>query len=625
MRHRTLTLLVAACLCACTPKTAPQTAFDAFIGATTTDVLSDAPEFATQAGLSPAQVDAGFASRLDDRSSLALELRRGAALRRYAQIRAVDRATLRDADAVTFDAVGAQFAAAAAGARFSYGQFSQLGGFSPYVLNHISSAFVTLPGFFEHDIHVTALSDGEDYLRRLSQVAGALDAEIERARADARLGVVPPSTVLDRAAASAAAFVGAAPDDLPYVRGLRLRLEAIVGALPVPPATDTPAQARARALLHRAEVIAVDDILPAYRRTNAAIADLRARANGDGVWRLPQGDAYYRAALAAATGTTMSPGAIHALGLKRVKQVSGELDMMLRSQGLTEGSVGQRLAQLTSDARFAYPATPEGRAAALADIDTRLANVGAKLRGWFSGVPDTELEVRAAPDYAVNSFAGGYYEAPPLNGRAAGAFVVNLDPHGGLNKIDLPTLVYHEAEPGHHLQVTRAIARADLPLLRRLINFNAYSEGWAVYAEQLADEMGQYDGDPYGRLGFLRWQIWRAARLVVDTGIHSGHWTREQAIAYLTETTGDTPAVIALEVDRYLTEPGQACGYEIGREEIVQLRDRARAALGTRFDIRDFHDAILGEGELPPEALEARVNAWLASSRASNGGNRSAR
>jgi uncharacterized protein (DUF885 family) len=301
------------------------------------------------------------------------------------------------------------------------------------------------------------------------------------------------------------------------------------------------------------------------------------------------------------------------------------MDMMLRSQGLTEGGVGQRMALITSDPRFSYPPTSEGRAAALADADTHIKAAEAKLGGWFHSAPKAKLEIRAAPAYAVGSFTGGYYEAPPLNGAQAGALVLNFDPRGGLNKIDLPTLVYHEAEPGHHLQAARALERADLPLLRRLITFNAFSEGWAVYAEQLADEMGLYDGDPYGRLGYLRWQMWRAARLVVDTGLHAQHWTRAQAIAYLEDVTGDAPAIIELEVDRYTIEPGQACGYELGRDEIVRLRDKARAALGARFDIRNFHDVVLNDGELPPAALEARVDAWLARPNGAGGGAQAAR
>jgi uncharacterized protein (DUF885 family) len=361
-------------------------------------------------------------------------------------------------------------------------------------------------------------------------------------------------------------------------------------------------------------------IIPAYRRTATALAELRARASdAPGVGRLPGGDAYYQAALKAQTSSDLTPKEVYARGVARVRALSAEMDMMLRSQGLTDGSVGQRMALLTADPRYAYPATPEGRAMILVDADARLKGVSARLSRWFLHSPQTPLEIRVAPSYAAASIAGGYYEAPPLNRARPGALVLNLDARPGLNRIDLATLVYHEGLPGHHLQAARAIERADAPLLRRLISFNAFSEGWALYGEQLADEMGLYDGDPVARLGYLRWQMWRAARLVVDVGIHAGGWSKAQAVAYLLDTTGDTPEVIEAEVERYAAMPGQACGYELGRAEIVRLRDKARAALGAQFDIRDFHEAILARGDLPPEALEAQVDDWLAGVRGGGG------
>ena len=280
---------------------------------------------------------------------------------------------------------------------------------------------------------------------------------------------------------------------------------------------------------------------------------------------------------------------------------------------------------LTADPRYAYEPTPADNAQALADVDKRLRGIEARLPRWFVAGPKAKLQVRPASSFAAASFSGGFYEAPPLNGSRPGAFILNLAGHGGLNKIDLATLVYHEAEPGHHLQISRALERADAPVLRRLIGFNAFSEGWALYAEQLADEMGVYDGDPIARIGYLRWQIWRAARLVVDTGMHAKHWNKAQAIAYLADTTGDSADVIEIEIERYAAMPGQACGYELGRQEIVRLRDKARAALGARFDIRDFHEAILAEGDLPPAALEARVDAWLDAARRGESGKRVSR
>jgi uncharacterized protein (DUF885 family) len=613
-------------LAGCGPQPAKtQTVFAGFVDDATRDILQSAPELATQSGLTPAQVGAPFAGKLDDRSAQAVDLRRGGALRRYAQLRGIDRAALSAPERITYDVLDAKFAAAAAGARFDYGSFSALGEFSPYVLNQLDSAYIALPSFFERDVPLASFDDGELYLRRLGGVAAALDDQIARARADARAGVVPPDFVIDRALVLVNGFLAQAPDEMAYMKGLRAGLEKIAGPLPVPPAPDTPAQARARQMLARAQAIVIAQIIPAYRRTAAALAELRVRAGDEpGIWRLPDGDAFYRAALAAQTSTDLTPDQVHALGLARVKALRAELDMMLRSQGLTAGSVGQRLAQLTADPRYAYGITPEGQAAALADVRARIAAMDQRLPRWFRTLAKTGLEVRPAAATTAPSFSGGFYEAPPLNSRRAGAFILNLT-SGGLNRIDLPTLVYHEAEPGHHLQISRALERTDAPILRRLIGFNAFSEGWGLYAEQLADEMGIYDGDPIGRIGYLRWQMWRAARLVVDTGMHAKHWTRAQAAAYLADTTGDSPEVIDTEIARYAAMPGQACGYELGRELIVRLRDKARAALGAAFDIRDFHEAILAQGDLPPAALEARVDAWIASVSASDGAGKAAR
>jgi uncharacterized protein (DUF885 family) len=219
--------------------------------------------------------------------------------------------------------------------------------------------------------------------------------------------------------------------------------------------------------------------------------------------------------------------------------------------------------------------------------------------------------VRRVPEFLEASQSGAYYNSPSLDGATPGIYYVNLRDLSEMTRIDLPTQDYHEAAPGHHFQIALAQEIADTPLLRRLVSFNAFSEGWGLYAEELADEQGFYDGDPIGRIGFLRWQLWRAARLVVDTGLHAQNWTRQLAIDYLVATTGDTPGVIATEVDRYIVWPGQACGYEIGRREIMRLREQARNDLGPDFDLRGFHDAVLLSGEVPLGVLAGLVRDWI--------------
>jgi uncharacterized protein (DUF885 family) len=230
---------------------------------------------------------------------------------------------------------------------------------------------------------------------------------------------------------------------------------------------------------------------------------------------------------------------------------------------------------------------------------------------WFGRLPRARLEVRRVPVYAEAGSSGGYYSPPSLDGTTPGIYYINLRSLAEMTKIDLPTQDYHEAVPGHHFQIALAQEITDAPLMRRLIGFNAYHEGWALYAEQLADEVGFYDNDPVGRIGYLRWQLWRAARLVVDTGLHAQNWTRPQAIDYLVQTTGDAPGTIATEVDRYVVWPGQACGYELGRREIERLREAARNQLGPDFDLRGFHDAVLLQGEVPLPVLDRLVQNWI--------------
>ncbi|MDX2233941.1 MAG: DUF885 domain-containing protein [Hyphomonadaceae bacterium] len=617
---RLTALSVVLFLVACGPKApAPTDAFDGFVADATRDLVADSPELATRAGLSADIAGAGFAARLDDRSREAVERRRATALRLDAQMRGFDAAEMTPEQAVTHAVLTRQFADAAGGARFSYGRFD-IEGFSPYVLNQLDSAFLTLPDFLDARHRIDSLRDAVDYVARLRAAADAIDAETERARADAAAGVIPPDFVIDRTLAALDAMNAAPPAAWTYVTALQRKLEALTGPLaPPPPDAKTPPAppsqdvVRARALLAQAERIVATQILPAHLRAAAFLRSVRPRAVHDaGVMRLPDGAAFYAAALAQQTTTALQPDRIHALGLERVAALTAELDGALRAQALTEGTPGARLAALTADPLFQYPDSDEGRAQLLADVEARIARVMTVAVNQFGVLPKAKLEVRRVPVPLEAAQSGAYYEAPSLDGTQPGVYYINLRSLAEMTKIDLPTQDYHEGAPGHHFQIALAQEQDGLPLIRRLTGATAYAEGWGLYAEQVADEMGLYETDPIGRIGYLRWQLWRAARLVVDTGLHAKGWSREEAIAYLIAVTGDAPGVAASEVERYAVWPGQACSYEIGRLEIERLREKARRALGTKFELKGFHDVVLLNGAVPLPVLETLVDGWIA-------------
>ena len=625
---RRITLAAAALLlAACSPQLEhPPSAFDGFVSDTTRALAADSPELATRVGLSADVAGPGLAAHLDDRSAAAVDRRRAAAMRYDAQVRGFDRATLDPDEQITYDVLSAHFHYAAAGAKYAFGRYHGIDGFSPYVLNQLDSAFLTLPDFMDSRAKVNSIADAIDYLSRLKEVAGAIDAETERARADVATGVIPPDFIIDRTLALLDAVDQTPPATWTYVTAYRRKLEAVVGPLgaPVveapakgaaPPSAAAPKQnvTRARALLAQAEAIVATKIYPAHLRAAAFLRSIRPRALHDAtVARLPNGVAYYAAALAQNTTTELTPARVHAIGLERVAALSAELDGALRVQALTEGTTGQRLAQLTADPKFQYPDTDEGRAALMSDVQGRISRLMAQAPQQFGTLPKAKLEVRRVPPLLEASQSGAYYEAPALDGSSPGIYYINLRSLAEMTRIDLPTQDYHEAAPGHHFQIALAQEQTQIPLLRRISSATAYAEGWALYAEQLADEMSLYENDPIGRIGYLRWQLWRAARLVVDTGIHAEGWSREQAITYLQETTGDTLGTITSEVERYVVWPGQACSYEIGRLEFERLREKARRALGPKFELKKFHDIVLLNGDVPLPVLDTLVDQWIA-------------
>jgi uncharacterized protein (DUF885 family) len=356
-----------------------------------------------------------------------------------------------------------------------------------------------------------------------------------------------------------------------------------------------------------------DAIVPALDRQIEEARRLRAGAVHDaGVGRFKNGPAFYAAALRATTTTGLTPDQVHQLGLDQAREISGRLDGLLKARGLTQGTVGQRIAALYRDPAGLYPDTDEGKAQAIAYCNDRLAAIRPRLSTRFKRLPPYSFEVRRVPAALEAGAATAYSQGPALDGSRPGLVYFNLHDTAEWPKWTLPTVVFHEGLPGHQLEGGLALSNTSLPLIRKTIGFSGYAEGWALYAEQLADEMGMYDDDPMGRIGFLKAQLFRAGRCVVDTGIHHLGWSREQAIAFFIDLEGDAPGLATREVERYCASPGQACSYKIGHTVWTRARARAIAALGKRYDVKDFHEAGLACGRVPLDVLDGVIDGWVA-------------
>ncbi len=472
----------------------------------------------------------------------------------------------------------------------------------PYVLNQMNgSAFHDGPDFLDSQHPIDTRQDAQDYLSRLAKFGVAIDQDSEVARHDAGIGAAPPDFVIDRTLTEIKALRAVPADQSVMVKSLVRRagekkLDGDWGG--------------------QATKLVESDVYPALDRQIALLESLRAKATHDaGVWRLPDGDAYYRASVTYWTTTTLTGDEIHKLGLELVAKLSAETDAKMRAQGLSQGTVGQRFRAMYDDPKYRYPNTDEGKAKLLADLNLKVEAVEAKLPQYFGVLPKAKLEIRRIPPFTEAGAPGGYYQPASLDGKRPAVYYLNLRDTAEVPSWSLPTVTYHEGVPGHHLQLSVA-QEAPLPLIRKVGFYSAYSEGWALYAEQLALEMGMYEGDPMGEIGYLHDAMLRAVRLVLDSGLNAKRWSREQAIAYFVATIGDNEATATTEVERYCVEPGQGCGYMLGKLRWLELRAQAKAKLGAKFDIRAFHDAGLTSGAVPLDVLPKLIDRYVASAKA---------
>ncbi|WP_421567231.1 DUF885 domain-containing protein [Stenotrophomonas sp. PD6] len=476
-------------------------------------------------------------------------------------------------------------------------------GGSTYAVDQLFSLPVNLPQFFDNQHAVTDATSARHYIARLNAMGTKLDQVRANVDLQADQGVVPPEVALSGAATQFRTLLQPAPKDSLWVQSLRRKLDK----LPAIPAAERAA------LLEQATVAVRDSVNPGYQRLLDRVQALLATHPGNkGMWALPHGDAYYDAALRWYTSTGLGADAIHQIGLDEVARLEKAMDARLRQLGLRDGSVASRIARLRDDPRYRYADSDAGRKELIGDIEQRLRDLDPILPTWFGHLPPQKLVVLPVPAHMQATSPGGYYYPPAMDGSRPGTFFINLGDIDANTRWSIPTLTYHEGSPGHHFQISIGQTLTDLPMLRRSLNPSAFSEGWALYAEQLMAEAGVYKDDPAGDLGRLQAEMFRSVRLVLDTGLHRKRWTPEQAIAYMQEKTGMKESEVRTEVNRYLVQPGQASSYKMGQLRLLALREKARRELGDRFDIRAFHDLILGNGALPMTVVEQAVDAWVA-------------
>ena len=562
-------------------------------------VVDNAPELATMVGLDKGE-RAALKSKLSDYSKAEAQRQLGQFRGFRDELKAIDRAGLSEVSALHHDVSSYLLNDIVQGAEsFPYGNNGV--GFTPFVVSQQDGAYQAIPDFLDSQHVVREKGDADAYLSRLAGFATALDQNSESLRADAALGVIAPSFTIDTTLAQLKALRDQPAAQTVMVSSIARRAKeaGIAGNHAA-----------------EAEKIVGEKVFPALDRQIALIEGLRTKATDDaGVWRLPDGDEYYAMAVRSSTTTTLTPAEVHKMGLDQVADITARIDTILKSQGMSSGTVGERLIALNKDPKQVYPNTDEGRAALLASLNQQMKALDALLPKAFATLPKAKVEVVRVPEFIQDGASNGYYNSAALDGSRPAYYYINLKDTHDWPKYGLPSLTYHEANPGHHLQISLAQESPATPMLMKLSPFGAYTEGWGLYAEQLADEMGVYEGDPLGRAGMLQSLLFRAARLVTDTGIHYKRWNRDQATDYMVSTIGFPRPRTQREVDRYCVSPGQACSYKVGHTTWDRIRTKAKTALGDRFDIRQYHEILL-KGAMPLTVLEAQVDRWVQTQKA---------
>lgn len=563
--------------------------------------FSEWPQMASYYGVSEDVAGVGYAGALNVTGPREEAARRAAFEELLGRMRAVPTDKLEPQQKLYVETLTSQLDKAIAPGRIvPYGSIMGTYGswFTVYPVTQLGGPQLDVTNLLDQQHAIKTVEDADMWLQRLERYGAAVDGAIESLAASREQGVIAPDFILTKALASLADKSVEPAADHPLIATFKSKLEAagiepgdrVEKAIGLIDSVYLPANARLKAVLEQQQPEAVHDA---------------------GIWRLPQGVELYQSLIHQMTDTNLTASQVHDIGLAEVARITAEMDEILKSQGLGEGPVGVRMQALLKDPKFLYPNTEEGKAEILAKLNGWMDEIMPLMPEWFDTIPTQKVVVRAVPKQNEGSATGGFYDAPSLDGSRPGTFWINLKNTATWPSYTLRTLVYHEAVPGHHFQTALGLGK-DVPLLMSALYSNAFGEGWGLYSELLAKEMGLYKDDPFGDLGRLQAELHRAVRLVVDTGIHAKKWTREQAIDYMASTEGSHVDEATAEVERYVVWPGQALGYKLGMLKIVELRERARAAMGDRFRIGAFHDVILEDSGLPLDILEKKVDRWIA-------------
>jgi uncharacterized protein (DUF885 family) len=565
------------------------------------DFMRESPEYATSLAIPEEQAGGRYIDRLSDVSRESIARQRAKTQEVIAQLGTVNRDNLNAQDQVTLDVVTTALQNNVDAGAFVTGSGAQ----APYTVTQLTGAYNGLPDFLVQQHPVRTRDEADAYLTRLAAFAGMMDQETARVGQDEADGVVPPGFVIDRTLEQLGDFTEIAPGQNRLVTAYRQKLAAVAEI----------SEADRTAMAQRAETILRDEVLPAYARQAERIRQLRANAPSTaGVGSLPRGGELYAAALRSWTTTTMAPQEIHDMGVELLRDFNAQMDSIFRANGMTTGTLAERFTALGRRPDQMYADTEAGRAQLLAALNAQMQAITVRMPEVCGRLTQQSLEIRRVPAEIEAGAPGGYYQPAALDGSRPGAYYINLrKPSEEWPKYKLPTLTYHEGTPGHHWQIAIQQESGELPFIRSaLLGFSAFSEGWGLYAEQLADEMGMYQNDWAGRLGYLQSAAFRASRLVCDTGLHALGWSRDQAIQSMVEATGNPVSSTTTEIERYCVWPGQACSYMVGRQAINRMRDSAGQTLGANFDIRGFHDTLLTNGAVPLTVAEQLVQTWAA-------------